>query len=503
MAQWLIEAAADRADVVAEAIAEHYDSALGAMPGLAAPGALDRLTLMREAAAWYGRAATAALGLAAHEAARRLLRRSIELTGPDDVIDLGRRRLRLGEILAASADLDAGIGEMEAAVEAFAGDVAGTVAATSALSRGYMQQIRFEEAEELTGATLARLADASDAVRAPLHALHAWAVSAQGREDGVAAEADRATEAVAGTGDPLLELDVLEAVNAARDEIGIATADDWARLETKALAAGRWHQVVVAGRTRGVMHADHEPRGALTHLAATAEIAATHGLTEQAGWVNYSRCEISWVVGDWDAALALGREVVEVGDRYAYERLAFRTWVVLLAIAAARGDAGLAQDWEDWWSRASAHFPATPSPYGRVLRGAIGVWVAQATSESIPLPPEDLTDAFVPFSNPHFLAAVETVTRAWLDAGRDDLARIAADRAGEHAADPSSTRLMQTSAALLAAWLTGSKADARTAADLAERHGAPWWELRARLLTGEPRAAELARHLGVGLSAPR
>jgi hypothetical protein len=255
--------------------------------------------------------------------------------------------------------------------------------------------------------------------------------------------------------------------------------------------------VVVAGRIRGVVHADVDPRAGLTMLAATAETAHAHGLTEQAGWVDYARCETAWVVGDWDPALELGRSVIGVAERYAYERLAFRTWMVLLQIAAARGDADLAKQWKAWWSGAAAHFPSTPSPYGRVLNGAVGVWVAQATGAVVPLPPPDLADAFVPFGNPHFLGAVETVARAWLDARRPDLARVAADRAAEHAADPSATRLMRASADLLEAWVTGSDATARAAAERAERHGAPWWELRAHLVIGDPRAAELARDLGI------
>ena len=157
MARWLAETAGDRADIVAEAVAEHNASALESLPAIAGGDLPDRATLMREAAAWYERAAEAALRLAAHEAAQRLFARSIELTDAGSPLDLARRRLRLGEILAASADLDAGIGEMEAALEGFAGDAAGTAGAAYALGLAYMQQIRFPEAEELAAATIASL----------------------------------------------------------------------------------------------------------------------------------------------------------------------------------------------------------------------------------------------------------------------------------------------------------------------------------------------------------
>ena len=181
MARWLAETAGDRADVVAEAVAEHHASALDSLPALAGGNLPDRSTLMREAAAWYERAAEAALRLAAIEAAQRLFSRSIELTDPAGRLDLARRRLRFGEILADSADLDAGIGEMEAALEDFGGEPAGTAAAAYALARAYMQQIRFPEAEQLAATTLAQLATEPGPALARLRALHAWAVGAQGR----------------------------------------------------------------------------------------------------------------------------------------------------------------------------------------------------------------------------------------------------------------------------------------------------------------------------------
>jgi class 3 adenylate cyclase/tetratricopeptide (TPR) repeat protein len=497
MARWLTQTAGERADIVAEAVAEHHASALDSLSTLTGRDLPDRATLQRDAAAWYERAAEAALRLAAHEAARRLFARSIELTDADGRLDLARRRLRLGEILAASADLGAGIGEMEAALEGFAGDTTGVARAACALAHAYMQQIRFPEAEQLTAATLEQLSHEPDAVRAQLHALHAWAVSAQGRPEGVAAEADLAWAAAQASGDAVMELEVLEYVNAARDEIDAATAADWALLEEKALAIGRWQQVAVAGRIRAVFMADSDPRGALPQFEAVAESAAAHGLTEQAGWASYSRCEALWVVGDWDAALAAGREAIAVAERNAYQRLAFRTFVVVLQVAAARGDPAPAQDWERWWASAAHHFPSTLSPYGRMLNGAIGVWVAHATARPVPHPPDDLTDALIAMGNPHFVGAIETVVRAWLDRGRQDLATVAAERSAANAGDPGATRLMRASAALLDVWVHGSEASAHTALALAREHPAPWWELRALRALGDPRAAELEHTLRV------
>ncbi len=320
---------------------------------------------------------------------------------------------------------------------------------------------------------------------------------AQGRSDGVRAETDVAWADAQAAGDPLLELDVLQHVSAARDEIGEAGETDWALLEEKALAAGRWHHVVVAGRIRAQFQADTDPHKALPQLEATVELASAHGLTEQGGWVNYSRTEVLLVMGHWDDALEVGREVIELGERYAYVRLAFRTWVMVLPMAAARGDGALAEHWTRWWTRAADHFPSDPSPYARVMHAAIAVWVAQATGQPVGPPANDLTDAFIAMSNPHYLVAAEALVGAWIDAGRTDPATITAKRSAEFAAASDATPLMRGSAALLDAWTTGSAESARTAATLARDLGAPWWELRALRVVGDPRVDELERALGI------
>ncbi|MGH2382506.1 MAG: adenylate/guanylate cyclase domain-containing protein [Candidatus Limnocylindria bacterium] len=498
MARWLIETAAERVDVVAEGVAEHYASALDSLSALAGGDLPDRATLMREAGAWYERAAQAALRLSAHEAAQRLFARSIELTDPLAPLDLARRRLRLGEILAASADLAAGIGEMEAALAGFGDDAQGIADAAHSLARAYMQQIRFPEAEALATDSLARLSAEPPARLARLHALHAWAIGAQGKSKGVQDEADTAWAAAQLSGDTALELDVLEHVNGALGEIGEVSEETWALLAEKAVAVGRWHQVAVSERIVATFQADTDPRAAIVKLREIGEVASAHGLTEQAGWIDYSRCESLWVVGEWDAALEVGRGVIDLAERYAYSRLAFRTWVVLLPMAAARGDATLAAHWTRWWSTAFGDFPSTPSQYGRMLNGATAVWIAQATGRPVASPPDDLTDALVSMINPHFVGAVEAVVRAWLDTEREDLAAVAAARCAEIAAEPDATRLMRASAALLDAWVTGSETSARLALDLAREHGAPWWELRALRVLGDPGAAErVERTLGI------
>lgn len=489
MARWLEGIAGDRADAVAEAIAEHYALALECLPALPGPELPSLAALAAHAAAWYERAAAAAVSLYALDAVRRLLSRSIELTAEEAPLDRARRRLRLGETLAASAELDLGIEELEASRAAFAlapETHAQYEAATFALARAFMQQMRFPEATRVTQDAIDRLGgSASGPLSARLHALHAWSVAANGGSDGVFDEIEAAWAAARDAGDPHRELDVFEFRCMTRDELGIADLDEWALLAQRARALERWQQVVVAGRAHAMHTAFTSPRAALGPLAETVDVAAAHGLTEQVGWGEYARCETLWVLGDWDAALEAGLHALDLGERFAYERLAFRTFIVVLQIAAERGDAALAARWDRWWTVAEPHFPPTPSPYGRILHGAYPVWLAQANGCPPPLPPPDLTDAVIPMINPHFVGAVETIIRAWLDAGRRDLAAAAAARWAAHAAADSATQLMRVSAGLVDAWLTGSAESAERAAELAATIPAAFWESRARSAAAE------------------
>jgi hypothetical protein len=497
IARWLTEVGGDRTHLVAEAVAEHYAAAIDSLPRLGAGDAPERMQLQRLAADWYEAAADAALRLSAHQAASRLLSRSAELTAHESRQDLVRRKLRLGEVLAASDDLDRGIAELSAAMELAAGDVPALARAAYALAGAYMQQIRFPEAEELAARTLAQLADGAEMLSARLHAMHAWAISAQGRSDGVLDETRVALAAAEASGDPTAQVDVLEHVAAARDEIGEAGVEAWEELETRARAIERWHSVVVAGRIRATFLAETDPVAALARLETVAELGAAHGLTEQAAWTDYGRCESLWVVGRWDEALDVALRVIELGDRLAYRRLSFRTWVLVLPMAAARHHAELAERWEQWWSAYASYFPSPPSPYARVLHAAIGIWLAQARGE-IPSPAaDDTAEAVVAMNSPYYLNAVETIVRAWLDAARAEPATVVAERSAGFAADPDASRLMRSSAALLAAWVHGTDDEARKALALARDHGAPWWELRALRTLGDPAASAIARRLGV------
>jgi hypothetical protein len=496
MAGWLESVAGDRADIVAEGVAEHYASALDSRPALASDDLPPRSTLAAAAAGWYERAAEAALRLAAHDAATRLFRRSIERTDAAASVDLGRRRRRLGEVLAASADLDAGIAELKAALDAAPDDPPSVAASAYALARAYMQQIRFAEAERLTADALARLAGEPDALLARLHALHAWTVAAQGREDGVLEEVETARAMAHAADDPFLELDVLDHGSAARDELDASSDDDWAELETRARALGAWRHVVTAARIRAMYRSTHDPAGAASALEEAAAVAHAHGLLEQQGWCDLFRAELLWVLGRWGEARSLGLAVIELAERYAYERLAFRTYVVVLPLAAEIRDPTVADRYRAWDAALAERGPAVQSPYARVLRAAIRAWSSASRGEPPEAPDAEAVDALVPMMNPHFLAATEALAGAWLESGNPELAAAAAERVAAFVAEDDATPLMRASAALVGAWV--GRTDPAEAIEAARAAGAPWWTARALRAAGRPaEAGEIEASLGV------
>lgn len=216
-----------------------------------------------------------------------------------------------------------------------------------------------------------------------------------------------------------------------------------------------------------------------------------------AGWCDYARCELLWLLGEWDEALRLGEAIVDLAERNAYDRLAFRTYVVLLPLTAARRDPRVADRYAAWHEASAPHLPSALSPYARPLRAAADVWIASAHGRPIPPPPPETVDAVIPMVNAHFIAAIEDVTRAWIDTGRTDLAEAAADRLAGFAAEDDATPLMRASAALVAVWL--GHGDPEEAVRTALEADAPWWIARALRAAG--RAAE-ADELEVGLTAP-
>lgn len=238
----------------------------------------------------------------------------------------------------------------------------------------------------------------------------------------------------------------------------------------------------MASRIRAQLAADSDPAGAMPQLIEATELAEAHGQTEQVGWTELSQAETLLVIGDWDAALEAGQRAITLGERYAYERLTFRTWMVVLPILAERRDPSWLPRYEAWWSGAVSHFPSVLSPYAIVLRAATAQWQARTRGEPFE-PTIELPDRAPPFSNPHFLAAREIITEALIATGQlDRAAELAAFEAKEDWTD-----LMRASQCLIGAWVAqASGADASALAGDALAHarriGARWWIERAEAL---------------------
>jgi class 3 adenylate cyclase len=517
LARWLTETSGERSGAVAEAIGMHYASAVESLPALSDDPALDRQELGAAAADWLERAAETALGLAAHDAAGELLRRSADLTPAAAPLERARRRLLRGEIMAQAAGLADGVVEMEAALAVFTGGLAsGTDDAAALLARAayrlglaYMQQIRFPQAEELASETMRRLEERGydePAALSRLHGLHAWAVAAQGRDEGVLDEAAAAVELAAESGDPVAELEALDHRLTTADERDLAAPEGWAELAARALALGHWRLSVVSSRVHAIYLAMVDPRAGLPLIERSTELARTRGLTEQSGWGLLASAEVRFVIGDWDEAIAEAEQALALAERNAYLRLAFRTWMVILPMAAARHDAHLADRFDAWWARSAEEFPASPSPYAAILRAAMPLWLAAARGAAPAPAPDSVVEAWAPIGNPHILAAVELIGVSWARAGRFEPLRGLVDQAVANvASDDAPDPLMRSSAALMAAILADANGDsdgARHSAELALEHasaiGAAWWRARAlRILGTVAEAHALERSLGI------
>ena len=184
LARWLEQAAGESSSEVAGQIGAHYAAALESAPALSASidDWLDREQARSLAAKWFERAGQAALAISAHDAARQLLRRAIDLTRETEKLDAARRWARLGDATAYAADMSEGAADYERARELYASALAsertaeaidGLARATASLANVNYQQLRFAESRDLADRTLTELPDASAGATRPT-ADRAW-----------------------------------------------------------------------------------------------------------------------------------------------------------------------------------------------------------------------------------------------------------------------------------------------------------------------------------------
>lgn len=178
LARWIEATAGDRGGEFAEIIGGHYASALASAPVLAGDvgDEVGRTKAAELAASWFERAGSHALAGAAHDAARDLFRRSLDLTSEQSPIDLARRWQRLGEATAFAAHMDEGAECFRQATVLYLGvfrDEASTAEDRATARTGYatasdrlgsvsVQQLRFREAIRIAQEALEVVGERND-----------------------------------------------------------------------------------------------------------------------------------------------------------------------------------------------------------------------------------------------------------------------------------------------------------------------------------------------------
>ena len=171
-----------------------------------------------------------------------------------------------------------------------------------------------------------------------------------------------------------------------RLEAGLADPFDWDETAALARELGEWGLVLDHLIDRALTLVDDRPSDAFLLLIEADALAEERGFTEETGWIDYVRSEGLVVAGDLDGAVAAAERAIAIADRNAYIRLAVRTYHVLVPVAAARGDFDPALRLEALYAAQEGAFP--DSGYARIMRGAMGTFIAEA--HGLPGAPLDL-----------------------------------------------------------------------------------------------------------------
>ncbi len=531
MARWLEAAAGERAAQAAWAIAAQWSLALDSVPALQRMVAddLDRDACRRLAAAWHERAGDASLRGGAIATAIAAYARATALEPDAPILVAARRLERLGEANRIG-------GEQEAAADAYDGALSryvsaltsalgdehaastartGIATASVGLSNVRYAQIRFADALAAARSGLERIGPADDAETVRLEIAREMAEVAVSNDlVPVALEAADTLERARRLGDPLLRLDAMRNAVYLRGEAGMGGDEELHELAVEAERLGAMDIAAGAYLNAGAAAAESDPVGAVALLARAAAAATALGRRETLGFVAMSRCEIGLLSGDWDPAVAAGLEGIGIAEQHGYDRVGIRTWNALTPIVHARGDRAVLAHCAQWLRARQGRFPR--SPYGLVIHAAIDLRLASAGLDGPFVPDLDelLPGLALPYDDPSWLAAIESLVGYWLDAGDVGAARAAFDVAEMAPARASSTtRLWRASFCLLAAKLAAAEGDAdagvvlaRSALATAHDLPAPWWHARTfRLLerlgaaSAEEleAASDLERRLGV------
>ncbi len=499
LARWIEEVAGDRAAAVAEVVAGHYAAALESAPALAREvgDGLSRRDAAALAASWFERAADAALAIAAHDSARTLFRRAIDLTTEDETLDLARRWERLGGATAFAANMEEGSAMLRTAVELYrslmndaertdeecAAGRAGLGRATGTLGWALDQQLKFRDALALADATLREIGPGDDAPTGTLLLLRAvQTLHTTDQMEGPERDLLRALDISRAVGDRGLELDVAGWLANIRAERGEDAGPEWPRIYELSRQEGRWNKAVEALRMQAMGLTDDHASRTWEILDRGTELAEAHGLTERLAWLDYERAESGLVSGRWDGALESGLRGIELGERNGYHRPVVRNWFVLLPIAQARGMADLLQRGFQWFQERMP--PATASWQLMMVAGAHLRFADGGLEPPFVPDPGPRLPAFSELqARPGWFATAERVATSWLEDGRLDAVRAALDAMAATPRLPSLglgiERHLRSRLLAAEGHPPQSTAAAREALGAFRVSSAPWWMAKA------------------------
>jgi hypothetical protein len=303
-------------------------------------------------------------------------------------------------------------------------------AAGTALARMLQEQILFEDAWTVAEEIAEEIGPRDDPATAWLRLRAGIARSLFSDDSADVAPAARAAIDIAErSGEVHLDLEARTTLHGMGGLGPAEMARETERLVALALRLGRpdvaARSLRIGATATADLGLDWEPM-----LDRSAQIAQDHGLLEPLGWVEYTRGELAFSEGRWDAALASTSRSIELGIRHAYHRIVVRSWYVATPIAIARNDLPLLRRAHDWHESMRPYFP--DSPFGRLMHRGFDLRAARAGLGGQKAPDVDwLLPSFE--QEPEmasWLDAADEILRHWLEHGELDAVGDALGRMG-------------------------------------------------------------------------